>query len=51
MIETVSNDANGNQLSALKRGEELRLHREKWQGNDATVTYDKMVAIVVVSTA
>ena len=54
MIETVSNDANGKiKFSALeyKRGEEgTHVYTvEEVQGNDATVTYDKMVATVVVS--
>ena len=54
VIETVSNDANGKiKFSALeyKRGEEgTHVYTvEEVQGNDATVTYDKMVATVVVS--
>ena len=54
VIETVSNDANGKiKFSALeyKRGEEGNhvYTVEEVKGNDATVTYDKMVATVVVS--
>ena len=51
VIETVSNDANGKiKFSALeyKRGEEGNhvYTVEEVKGNDATVTYDKMVATV-----
>ncbi|WP_455461077.1 SspB-related isopeptide-forming adhesin [Streptococcus salivarius] len=54
VIETVSNDAKGKiKFSALeyKRGEEgTHIYTvEEVQGNDTTVTYDKMVARVVVS--